>query len=192
MKLNDGLVIVALALVVGLITACEQIDTPVTSSAVQPTSSPVLPATAPMQSTVTPVPPTDKPEPPSCAEVEGNCLVLTFDGESCTYQGPTELRAGPVTLVFRNESDVVAASKLLRLWGDKTSQDLIEYYGEGPFTHSAPPWSATVLPGIREPIGVGGSHRWEGTLEPGIHGWVCGGFMPDFTGWLGAAFTVEE
>ena len=42
----------------------------------------------------------------------GDTLNLTFDGERCTYEGPTELAAGSVDLVFVNvdRTDSVVAS----------------------------------------------------------------------------------
>ena len=62
-------------------------------------------ATAAPEPTATDVPPTATPEPTSCEEVEGICLELTFDGESCIYEGPTDLNPGPVTIIFHNEGD---------------------------------------------------------------------------------------
>ena len=87
-----------LALLTGCATAAPEILTP------EPTD--------------TPVPPTATPKPASCEEVEGICLWLSFDGESCTYEGPTALKAGPVTLIFINESEDGAGVDLVRHTGD--------------------------------------------------------------------------
>ncbi|MCK5187885.1 MAG: hypothetical protein KAR43_12215, partial [Deltaproteobacteria bacterium] len=37
------------------------------------------------------IPPTFTPKPTSCSELEGSCFKLTFDGESCTYEGQEEM-----------------------------------------------------------------------------------------------------
>ena len=47
----------------------------------------------------------DKPVPDASMQ-------LTFDGEACTYEGPTVLAAGPARLVFFNSSDGRAAVNL--------------------------------------------------------------------------------
>ena len=66
-------------------------------------------------------------EPVSEAEMH-----LTFDGESCIFEGPIYLEAGPAKLYFHNGSDQLAAVNLLRHTGGETSQDVIGYLGEEP------------------------------------------------------------
>ncbi len=39
--------------------------------------------------------------------------VLAFDGENCTYEGPTELTPGPTELIFLNESEGQATMNLV-------------------------------------------------------------------------------
>ena len=121
--------------------------------------------------------------------VEAGLLRLTFDGESCTYEGPTDLTAGPVALVFLNESEGRAAVNLMRHRLDKTIQDLINYIGEEPSTKHAPSWTREV--GTWNPIPAGESDRWEGDLEPGIHTMVCAGLGPLLV-WFGTGLTVED
>lgn len=149
------------------------------------TAAPETPTPEP---TATPVPPTDTPEPISCEEVEGNCLELTFDGESCTYEGPTDLKTGPVTLLFLNESEGRAAVNLVRHTGDETIQDMIDYIGEEPSTGTAPTWTRGL--GTFQVIRSGESHTWEGVLEPGIHTMVCA--SPQYGIWFGTGLTVED
>ena len=127
-------------LLLGLLTSC--------ATVVQETLLP---------STTTPVPATYTPEPTSCEEVEGICLELTFDGESCTYEGPTDLKPGLVTLIFLNESDGWATTNLTRLMGDKTLEDLIYHLGEEPSTQHQPLWSES-SPGVWKEIRAGESH----------------------------------
>ena len=75
----------------------------------------------------TAVPETPTPEPTSCEKGQGNCLEISFDGEICTYESPTDIKAGPVTLLFLNEGEQDAAVGLLQHYGDKTVQDAISY-----------------------------------------------------------------
>lgn len=134
----------------------------------------------------------------ACAAAgEGNTediLRLTFDGESCTYDGPTDLKPGLVTLIFLNESDDWAATNMIRLLGDKTLEDLISYNGEEPSQHHAPSWSVDI-PGVWREIRSGESHTWEGVLEPGIHALVCARTLPwpePLGVWLGTGLTVDN
>jgi hypothetical protein len=116
-------------------------------------------------------------------------MELTFDGESCTYEGPSKLKAGPVTLFFHNESEATAAVNLVRHTGDQTIQDMIEYIGEEPTTKHAPGWVEEL--GTWKLTTRGESHTWEGVLEPGIHTMVCARYRPSGA-WHGGGFTVED
>jgi len=116
-------------------------------------------------------------------------LFLTFDGDSCTYKGPTLLKAGHVTLVFFNESEETAAAGLGRHTGDETIQDVIDYIGEEPDTKDSPTWSREL--GAYQGVPAGESFRWEGDLEPGIHHIVCINMVPHLV-WFGTGLTVEE
>lgn len=135
------------------------------------------------------IPPTDTPKLTSCEEVEGICLELTFDGESCTYEGPTSLKAGPVTLLFLNESEGFAAVDLLKHNGDQTIQDMIDYFGEEPSTKHHPSWSTEFLD-VWGYIEAGKSRTWRGGLESGIHTMVCVKQIPNGV-WFGTGLTVE-
>ncbi len=121
--------------------------------------------------------------------VSGGELQLTFDGESCTYEGPTYLKAGPVTLLFLNESDDHAAVNLLILTEDKTIQDMIDDIGEEPFKPYGALWAREV--GTYRDIRSGESQTWEGVLEPGIHAMVCVRLMP-LRLWFGTGLEVVD
>jgi hypothetical protein len=152
-----------------------------------------------MPPTATAVSPTDTPELPSCEQVEGTCLELIFDGKSCTYVGPSEIKSGPVTLLFFNDieetgdgsrpSDYYAHVNLLRHMEDKTIQDMIDYLGEEPSTKHHPSWSWEL--GTWKPIAPGDAQTWKGVLELGIHTLVCARINP-FGVWYGGGFTVED
>ena len=143
--------------------------------------------------TATPETPTPEPKatsgPTSCEEVEGNCLWLSFDGESCTYEGPTVLKTGRVTLLFLNESKGSAGRNLVRHTGDETIQDMIDYIGEEPTTKHHPSWTREL--GTWRSVPPGESHTWEGVLESGIHTMVCARLVP-LGVWHGGGFTVKD
>jgi len=126
--------------------------------------------------------------PSSCEEVEGNCIELTFLGESCVYEGPEILENGNITLIFSNESDMPYAANLIRLLENKTYQDLIDYQGEEPSSKVAPRWSSQ-YPGLLEFVGSGKKQIWTGDLESGIHALVC---LGSDGVWLGGGFTVVD
>jgi hypothetical protein len=93
-------------------------------------------------------------------------LQLSFDGESCTYQGPAELNSGPVTLIFLNESEAGASANMVRHTRGKTIQDMKDTFVAEPKTGHRPGW-ATEIKGLWDGIPVGESNFWEGILEPG-------------------------
>jgi hypothetical protein len=124
--------------------------------------------------------------------VEGNCLELSFDGEKCTYMGPSTLKSGHVTLLFLNDSEIIATVGLVRHTGDETIQDMIDYIGEEPSTGISPSW-VKLIP-TWSPVHAGERYTWEGILEPGIHTMVCGisGGYVQHTIWFGGGFKVED
>ena len=157
-----------------------------------PTSTPTFVLASP-----TMVPPTKTiifrtatPNPASCEEVEGICLELTFDGESCTYAGPTIITTGPVLLLFLNKSEGTAAANLVRHKGDETIRDMIDFIGEEPSTKHHPSWTVEIR-GVYRSVKSGASHVWEGDLEPGIYSMVCARLVP-LGVWFGTGLTVEE
>lgn len=124
-------------------------------------------------------------------------LRLTWDGDSCTYQGPTQVNAGPVTLDFVNESEEEFRVYLMILDEGKTVQDVIDGIGPEPatgsppdWTHSMGTWDSAVLPG--ETV------SWEEDLEAGIYAMVCDARLPSdldvfrpWGSWFGTGLTVE-
>ncbi|TEU19160.1 MAG: hypothetical protein E3J21_04445 [Anaerolineales bacterium] len=121
--------------------------------------------------------------------MEGHCLELSFDGESCTYEGPTELTAGPVELIFLNKSEAPAAVNFLMLLEGKTVQDVIEYNGEEPTSKHAPSWTREL--GTWRSVAAGESHHWEGDLEPASYFMVCARISP-LGVWLGTGLDVSQ
>jgi hypothetical protein len=120
--------------------------------------------------------------------IEDGVLSITFDGESCTYEGPTTLKAGPVTLLFHNESEGLADLALARITKGKTIQDMEDYVGEEPSTKPAPDWTQWIT---LEKVDPGESLTQEEVLDPGIYTMGCGRVEP-YGGWFGTGLTVED
>jgi hypothetical protein len=79
-------------------------------------------------------------------------LRLTFDGESCTYEGMTEFTPGPVELVFLNESEEPAAVNMVSIDEGYTLQDNIETFGpDEPSTGHHPWWTRELGTGQSTP-----------------------------------------
>ena len=121
--------------------------------------------------------------------IDDGVLRLTFDGESCIYEGPTTLKAGPVTLLFFNESETTAYAGVVKHTGDKTIQDMIDYTGEEPSSKHAPSWTQVIYAYVN--VLAGESSTWEGVLESGIHTIVCIRILPHGA-WFGTGLTVED
>lgn len=121
--------------------------------------------------------------------MKGDYLELSFDGESCTYEGPTSFKGGPVTqqfyknsegvtpvtLKFYNDSKGMAAVNLMRHTGDETIQDMIDYIGEEPGTVKAPLWTKSVA-GVYGGTRAGESRiSGKGNLSQGFIPWCASG-----------------
>ena len=162
-----------------LVTACATAQPEQTSAPLPPTESP--------PPTDTSVPSTQAPNPVARG---GELLLLTFDGESCSYEGPTTLKAEPITLQFLNESEGGAAMNLVRHTGDETIQDMLDTFVDGYSEGHHPSWTVEVR-GVWRRVNPGKSFTWEGVLEPGIHTLVCARLSP-LGVWFGTGLTVEE
>ena len=166
--------------------------TPPTDTPIPPTINPfsiVLTQDFLTAEAATPIP-TYTPGPRSCEEVEGVCTELSFDGESCTFEGPELLKVEPITFLFFNESNVDVAFGVYEHSFNKTIQDMIDYLGEEPSPiENNPAWSKRITPWV--PIQPGKSYTWKGVLGPRIHSILCVRLNPYGT-WLGAGLTVEE
>lgn len=120
--------------------------------------------------------------------VEPVLLQLSFDGESCTYEGPTGLSPGPVELVFYNESEGFAATNMVSIDEGYTIQDVIDDLGTEPSTGHHPYWTHEL--GTWRSTVPGEQHRWEGDLETGLYAAVCAQTSP-LGVWFGFGLTVE-
>jgi hypothetical protein len=157
-----------------VLTACGRSDEAgeaLEATTTSPESATTEPATATMPDAVEPV-----------------LLQLTFDGASCTYEGPTELTPGPVELIFYNESEGSAATNMISIHDGYTIQDVIDDLGPEPSTKHHPPYTREL--GTWRVILPGESHLWEGNLETGPYAMVCVRMSP-LGVWFGTGLTVE-
>ena len=129
-----------------------------------------------------------KDSPKSQATESPPQLELSFDGENCMYDGPSEINPGDATFSFINNSQSIAAANMIVLDEGKTIQDVIDYSGPEPSVKHAPVWSSDV-PYIWEEIDPGEIHTWQGRLWPGLHVLVCVRIEP-FGVWIGEGVLV--
>ncbi|MBT8240504.1 MAG: hypothetical protein KJN63_04695, partial [Acidimicrobiia bacterium] len=121
-------------------------------------------------------------------------LSLTFDGENCTYDGPSEITPGPVALDFHNEWDrtdskTSSAVGLAKLLGDTTVQSQIDGIEAGQQHHN--PSEVSIVDAAWNPIPTGESYRYEGSLSSGTYVMVCNKVIFNEAYW-GAALVVTD
>lgn len=104
----------------------------------------------------------------SCSTTENG--IVTYDGERCIYEGPTDLQPGPYSLQFKNESDGLAAVGVAVLTRGYTIQDMIDFMDENP-NADRPYWSKGL--GTYKFIDAGEDYSWELELETGEHTIAC-------------------
>ena len=112
---------------------------------------------------------------------------LTFDGEQCTYEGPSVLSAGEVEIVYHNETAESAWFNFVRLDEGRTTQDMLDYAAD-PNNRGAPSWTVGVLALNLVPANSSSTPVMR-TVAPGLHSLVCGQ-EPSFDAYFGAELTV--
>jgi hypothetical protein len=114
--------------------------------------------------------------------------VVTFDGQTCEYDGPATIAEGNVVLELRNLTDRSADLIPLRLDADKTWQDVLDHFGEpGSILHK-PDWlHESRSRSIPESPGA-----LDFTFQPGLHGIFCTQLNEAYEveNWVGAQFEV--
>jgi len=116
---------------------------------------------------------------------DSRLLQLTFDDEQCTYEGPSELSAGEIEIVYHNESSEVIWFAFDRLDEGRTAQDMIDH-----IVDEAGPPSWTVGVWFQGRISANASSiPTPRTLQPGLHTLVCGTWTPN-QGYFGGELAV--
>ncbi len=116
-------------------------------------------------------------------------IQLTFDGEQCTYEGPSVLSAGQgqVEVVYHNESSEDAWFDFVRLDEDRTTEDILDYIAD-PNNFGRPGWVTGVWSQSSVPAN-GSSTPVPRIVAPGLHDLVCGTWTP-YQGYFGGELTV--
>lgn len=99
-------------------------------------------------------------------------LTVTIDGNDCRYDGPAQVTAGDVEIVYHNQNADDRWANTLRIDPDHTLTDVAEYVDQAPLA-GPPPWSASVFfaPTVRANESRGPNSY---ALEEGLHVLVCG------------------
>ena len=94
-------------------------------------------------------------------------LVLTFDGESCQYDGPEVILEGEIVIVLNNLTEDSVFFEVQKLDEGKTWQDMLDYLGEpGSKAQAGPPTWAHI-------IGIPNYAAKKITLVPATYGVIC-------------------
>ena len=117
-------------------------------------------------------------------------LELTFLGDECVYNGPTQFTSDSVRITFINKSEGQAAANLVRHDEGHSIQEMMDLFKDEPITGHHPDWTTEII-GVWKVIEAGETHTWEGTLESGIYTLACVRMTP-FGVWFGAGLTVKE
>lgn len=103
-------------------------------------------------------------------------LRVTVRSDDCTIEGPTQFKAGPVTIDLVSEHDQEGSINLILFDGDETIQDLMDEIGPLPARAAQSFWAHDVM---TDPIAPPGeSVRWEGNLDTGTYALVCSTRVP--------------
>ena len=119
---------------------------------------------------------------------DSRVLQLTFDGEQCTYEGPSVLSAGDgqVEVVYHNETSEKSWFNFVWLDEGRTTQDMLDYNADNPT--GPPSWTTGVWVQNNMPANSSSIPTMR-TVAPGLHWLVCGQ-EPSFDAYFGAELTV--
>ena len=118
---------------------------------------------------------------------ESRVLQLTFDGEQCTYEGPSVLSTGEVEITYHNRSAERVWADFSRLDEGRTIQDLLDYNAAPNF--GAPSWTTSVWSNFSLSANSSSTPKMA-IVEPGLHFLTCGTWTPSYVIYSGSALTV--
>jgi len=95
-------------------------------------------------------------------------IVITFDGEECTYAGPSFAHEGKQIITLKNNSEMEVHLDVTRLDEGKTWQDVLDHFSE-PGSELRPAWLSS---GVTDSLPDNPEAR-EYTLTEGLHSIVC-------------------
>ena len=124
-----------------------------------------------------------------CDAEEGPCIGLRFDGDNCTFEGPTDTRTGEFTIILVNEGEGLANFELVSVDEGMTLEDLEEEVATNPRSPRPPAWISPV--GIwGETVPVGETVSVKRIVLPGDYGVLCNR-VPQYA-INGDGFTIES
>jgi hypothetical protein len=88
--------------------------------------------------------------------VEGVSLTVTFDGDTCMYDGPTELPPGEVTVTLINDSNKTTDAEMAKLQDGVTYEDVTAFHSPEPYEGARPEED------LVEPLEFDQAHAWPG------------------------------
>ena len=97
-------------------------------------------------------------------------LGVTFDGTSCSYDGPSEVGVGDVAIEAVNDSEVYTEVGIARIDESSTFEDFVAFYQPEPEVVDSPGF-ATPIGAVPAEPGQTGSDTF--TLEGGQYALVC-------------------
>lgn len=113
-----------------------------------------------------------------CGDGPDATFEVTFDGTECLAEGPSEVSPGEITVLLRNESDVLVSPAVRRFADGYTVEDADALFPDGEWgdeAYARPDWiqdvpDLGVVRGLELPLGDIMS-RWEVgvTTGPGEH-----------------------
>ena len=133
------------------------------------TSTPETPTLKPTEIPIeTIIPPSPIPEPTGTYPANIKIIEraeVTFDGESCIYDGPEVIQEGKVVFSLNNNSEATVIFNIYAHEESYTWQDVLEYYGEPGSTYGWPEWYIDIESSFifSEP------NAREFPLNPGLH-----------------------
>jgi len=123
---------------------------------------------------------------------ETRAITLTFDGETCQYDGPSAIPEGEVTIVLNNQSEYEMSLWAARLDEGKTWQDILDYIGQPGSSVELPSWAEWRVLASKAPDNPDATVY---TLEKGLYAvncCTCGEIAGPRGVWPGAALEVTR
>lgn len=97
-------------------------------------------------------------------------LTVTFDGTSCSYDGPSEVGAGVATIEAINDSDVYTEVGIALIDEGSMFEDFVAFYQPEPEIVDSPDFATPIAAVPAEPGQTGSDNV---TLSGGQHALVC-------------------
>jgi hypothetical protein len=117
---------------------------------------------------------------------------LTFDGETCQYEGPDVIPEGEVIIILNNRSEYELSLWAARLDEGRKWQDMLDYIGTPGSSVELPSWAEWRVIAAKVPDNPNASVY---TLDEGLYAincCTCGEVIGPRGVWPGAPLEVKE